>query len=118
MAAGYSGLQVVSEFDASSHQICRWRFSDDDKLEIFSQPNVPCEDRSNVDGSLVMKCDINDNIISTTITIVIPLQTTVVIKIVCLETVISSPLDVVTLDLGVAGEQSINVLEKYRKIIE
>ena len=106
MARNYVGLQVISVFDRLEYQRCIWKFSDQNRnyyIEIFSEPNLPCEDRS-PHPDYDLKCNKANNLINTTLIILLPLQIDVTVRTECAVNVISSLEIQASIDLHVTGK--------------
>ena len=106
MARNYFGLQVISVFDRVEYQTCRWSFSDQSRnyyFEIVSETSLPCEDRS-PHPDYDLKCNEANNIINTTLIILLPLQIDATVRTECAENIISSSQIQASIDLQVTGK--------------
>ena len=83
VATNYPELQVVSVFDRSGYNFCRWTFDGQitQTIEIIS-PEIVCEDRDTT-PNFPLKCFISEGIINTTLVLSFPLNSNFDIRTEC-----------------------------------
>ena len=89
VAVGYKRLQVISVFARSNHFSCIWIYSDltgNDpiRIEIFTPPDIRCEDRDAHD-EFGLKCSEDNEMINSSLIILRALRTNVTVATACSE---------------------------------
>ena len=105
VATNYAELQVLSVFEKSSYNFCRWFFDGQitQTIEIIS-PDTACEDR-NETPKFPLKCFISEGIINTTLVLSFALEIDFDIRTECSYSVID-PYDI-------QASANFNVISKY-----
>ena len=106
VATNYAGLQVISMFDGSNYAICRWRISPYQPTDLFIDifgGGFTCADR-NSHPDFQLKCVESNGIISSTLVVLVSLQTTIVASVVCAKTEIDNPGGILSTVTNVHGK--------------
>ena len=107
VATKYAELQVLSVFERSGYNFCRWTFDGQitQTIEIIS-PGLVCEDRDNI-PNFSLKCFVSEGIINTTLGIRFQLQSDFDIQTECAFSVIDPYVPQASGHFNVAGKLSI-----------
>ena len=105
LATSFRDLQVVSVFDRKNYEFCRWRvlMEDVDRLLEIRSSSIPCEDRS-PSSEFRLECVETEGIINTTLIILFPLESDVIISTECASSVIGPYDGQANISLNVTGE--------------
>ena len=90
IATNYAELQVLSVFERSGYNFCRWTFNGQitQTIEIISHENV-CEDQDNI-PNFPLKCFTSEGIINTSLVLSFPLESDFDIQTECAYSVIDA----------------------------